>query len=205
MKNNLMFRNYLFHPFEIISQKHLLLYGVILVALSGAINCISSTHFDGILDMHTGLSAPIFIFLLEGFLNALTVTIIFFVLIRMFILKKVSITKILIEQIFARWPLIFLSLISSTAVYQKLMHLLFLKYIKRNSSIIVSSSDYIALGIIFLICIVFFGWMVYLVYSSFRKSACISGVKGVVIFIIGLLFAELISKGFYHLIYSELS
>ncbi len=202
MKNISKFRSYLFQPFKSISHKHLLFFGFISIVLASAINYFSSTHFDGILDVHTGRSAPIIVFLLEGLLNSVTVTIIFFVLIRFFILKPVNVSKLFFEQLFARWPLIFISLFSISEIYQRQMHLLSSKYIEMNNSVLFNSTDYAILGFIFFIYLIFSAWFVYLMYRSFSKSSGISGLKGIGIFILGLLIAEMVLKLFYYLIYS---
>jgi len=71
-----------------------------------------------------------------------------------------------------------------------------------NKNVVFSSTDYTILGFVAFLFIVFIAWFVYLMYRSFSKSGNISVAKGIGLFILGLLFAEVTSKILYFLIFS---
>ena len=55
---------WLFNPFRFIAGFQALLIGLAIILLSGFIGSFGNTHFDGVLDVHKGLSAPVWFFLI---------------------------------------------------------------------------------------------------------------------------------------------
>ena len=56
----------LFNPFVFIAGGQALLLGAITILVAGLIGHAGNTHFDGVLDVHSGASAPLWFFLSEG-------------------------------------------------------------------------------------------------------------------------------------------
>ena len=198
MRNIVILKNYLLRPFGFVSQRNILRLGLAAMILAGSLNSLSYTHFDGILDVHSGKSGPFFAFLLQGFLNSFIVSLTFFILIKFIFMKRVKISHIFVEQIFARWPFIFISLFTLTEVYKRPIKLLSLKYIHMNKDVLITSMDYVVIGFIFFLFLVITAWVVYLMYRSFSNLSQTSGFRGISVFILGLLFAEVISKLIYN-------
>ena len=53
---------WLFNPFTYIAGWQSLFIGLAAIILAGGIGSISSTHFDGVLDTHTGRPAPLWFY-----------------------------------------------------------------------------------------------------------------------------------------------
>mgnify|MGYP006306362973 FL=1 len=66
--------NFLLNPFKYFSRNQMLTIGLAVILLTGIINYFTNTHFDGIFDIHTGKSATIYIFISEGFINLIIIT-----------------------------------------------------------------------------------------------------------------------------------
>ena len=58
-----------FNPFRFIAGFKALLLGLAIILISAFVGSFSNTHFDGVLDVHTGLEAPLWLFFAEGLIN----------------------------------------------------------------------------------------------------------------------------------------
>jgi hypothetical protein len=57
---------WLFNPFIYIAGGRSLLLGIAAILAAGFIGSFSNSHFNGVLDMHSGSAAPLWLILLEG-------------------------------------------------------------------------------------------------------------------------------------------
>ncbi len=55
-------RTWLFNPFHYIAGSQALTIGLGLILAMSLIGAITNSHFDGLLDFHTGRSAPLWVF-----------------------------------------------------------------------------------------------------------------------------------------------
>src|SRR3990167_2249308 len=62
-------RTWLFNPFHYIAGGKALVVGVVLILVAGFIGALSNSHFDGVLDFHTGAAAPVWVFVSEGLID----------------------------------------------------------------------------------------------------------------------------------------
>ena len=67
--NNPKKSTWLFNPFTYVAGWNAILIGLVVILVTGYLGSLSNTHFDGVLDAHTGRSAPIWFFLTTGILN----------------------------------------------------------------------------------------------------------------------------------------
>ncbi len=72
-----MKKNYLFNPFTYIAGWKALAIGWAIMLLTACMAYIGRTHFDGIIDVHAGLPAPFWAFVLDAFI-AWALTVLFF-------------------------------------------------------------------------------------------------------------------------------
>ncbi len=193
--------NLIFDPFGILSLKQSLYYGIAIIFISGLLNSISNTHFDGILDIHTGKPAPLLIFILEGFINLIVVSVVFFTLIKISLTTHVSFFEIFSQQSFARWPFILISFLSLSQFYQDIIRLIYQKYIELDKSVIISSNDFNLFLIILLIMMIISIWSLILMYNSFRRACDKGGIKVILLFITGIIISEILSKFIFLILY----
>src|SRR5512138_3761865 len=69
----------IFNPSVYIAGGQALVIGVLAILLAGLIGSVSNTHFDGVLDTHTGLQVPLWVFLSEGFIDWLCLALVLLV------------------------------------------------------------------------------------------------------------------------------
>lgn len=70
----------LFNPFVYIAGNESLGIGIVVLLLAGLFGALSNTHFDGVLDIHTGASAPLWLFIAESFVNWLSLAVVLWLL-----------------------------------------------------------------------------------------------------------------------------
>ncbi|MHC4215637.1 MAG: hypothetical protein ACYSWP_19995, partial [Planctomycetota bacterium] len=62
-------RSWLFNPFKYIAGFGALGLGMGVIVASAFLGWLGTTHFDGVLDLHIGFEAPVWVFFAEGILN----------------------------------------------------------------------------------------------------------------------------------------
>ena len=193
--------NLIFDPSSILSLKQSLTYGIAIIFISGMINSISNTHFDGILDSHTGKPAPLLVFILEGFINLIVISVVFFTLIKISLTTHVSFLEIFSQQSFARWPFILISFLSLNQFYQDIINLIYQKYIELDKSVILSTNDFNLFIVIIFFMMIIIIWSLILMYNSFRRVCDKGGLKVILLFITGIIISEILSKFVFLMIY----
>src|SRR5271165_4885569 len=101
----------LFNPSVYIAGAQALGLGIAAMLLAGLIGAGGNTHFDGVLDTHTGAAAPLWAFLLEGFIDWLCLGIVLLVLGKIISRTSFRAIDLLGTQALARWPTFIISLI----------------------------------------------------------------------------------------------
>ncbi len=63
---------WLFNPFNYVAGGQALVLGLVAILMAGGFGALSNTHFDGVIDVHSGRAAPLWVFLTEGVINWLS-------------------------------------------------------------------------------------------------------------------------------------
>ena len=101
----------LFNPSVYIAGAQALVLGFAVILLAGLIGAGGNTHFDGVLDAHTGAAAPLWAFLLEGFIDWLCLSVVLLVLGKIISRTSFRAIDLLGTQALARWPTFIISLV----------------------------------------------------------------------------------------------
>jgi hypothetical protein len=182
----------LFNPFVYIAGAKALGFGLAAILLAGLIGSASNTHFDGVLDTHTGAHAPLWFFLTEGIIDWLCLAIVLWLAGKIISQTSFRAVDLFGTQALARWPTLFITVLTLAEPYQRFGREL-IEQLKRGKFQFNSSDAIIffavALAMIPLLC-----WMVALMYRAFSVSCNVKGGKTIVTFIVGLIIAEILSK-----------
>ncbi|MEP6662968.1 MAG: hypothetical protein ABJC04_04815 [Verrucomicrobiota bacterium] len=190
----------LFNPFIHTADVQALWIGLAAILIAGGIGALSDSHFDGVLDFHTGSrSMPLWILFSEGIVNWLCLSAVLVIAGKIISKTAFRMIDVFGTQALARWPSIFLALIV-LPMASKLKGL----NVSQHSQL-EPSTEGMALTIFFgLVMIPFVCWMVLLMYRAFSLCCNVRGAKAIWTFIAGLLLAEILSKiiinGLFHLI-----
>jgi hypothetical protein len=184
----------LFNPSVYVAGRKALLLGWAAIFLAGLLGALGKTHFDGVLDVHTGASAPLWFFVCEGFVAWLCLSAMLLIAAKITGRTAFRLIDIAGTEALARWPTIIISLIALPKGYQRFNTYLADQLLSQHGNIDFVGSDSfvflsVVLGMIVLIC-----WMAFLMYKAYSVSCNLTGPRAVISFIIGLIAAEICSK-----------
>jgi hypothetical protein len=188
------FALWLFNPFRFIAGYQALLIGLAAIILTSLLGSLSNTHFDGVLDVHTGLQVPLWFFLAEGLINWMSLAIPLLLLGLIISRSSFRTIDLIGTQALARFPCLVSAVAFIPFAYARGGEDLTAKFMKSGFSAIATPSLLLTLGLAIIITIPMIIWMVALMYRAYSVSCNIKGLKAIVTFIIGLIGAEVISK-----------
>jgi hypothetical protein len=183
----------LFNPFEYIAGAKSLLLGLAAIVGAGLIGALGHTHFDGVLDAHTGAAAPLWFFLSEGVVDWLCLAVVLLIIGRLISKTSFRTIDMLGTQALARWPALFVSIITLPKAFRTFGQQL-AEQILKQVKIELNTTDAIIFFAVVIAMIPLTCWMVYLMYKSYSVSCNVKGGKAIGTFIGGLIVAEILSK-----------
>ena len=187
-------KTWLFRPFHYIAGAQSLIIGLGAVLAAGWLISFSNTHFDGVLDFHTGMPNVFPGFLLEGLLAWLSLAVVLFILGKLFTKSRFRAIDLFGTQALARWPTLIIAALALLPQYRRGLALMMSFAMNPGGGWQGSPVDALALGLIMLLQIAALVWMVALMYQSYRICTNLRGAKIALSFIGGLLLGETISK-----------
>jgi len=194
LNNNRKLTTTLFNPFVYIAGAQALGLGLGAILLAGLIGSLSNTHFDGVLDTHTGLHVPLWVFLAEGLADWLCLSLVLLIFGKIISNTAFRTIDLLGTQALARWPSLFISLIPLLPAFQRFSHDLVAQLTNPGGTIAYNTPDASIFFAGVTIMLLLLCWEVALMYKSYSVSCNVKGGKAIGTFIAGLLLAEILSK-----------
>ncbi len=187
-------KKWLFNPFIYIAGTKALIIGWAAMLGAAVIGYYSKTHFDGVLDAHSGHAAPMWFYFEDALVDWSLLVVIFYTAGSIFSRSSIRFIDVAGTFALARWVMIFVA-IAGFGVYMPGPNqpVSMEEMMKR-----VMTGPVIVCGLLSLALVV---WMVALMYNAFTTSCNLKGGKAVWSFIIGLIIAEVLSKLILHTIY----
>jgi hypothetical protein len=184
----------LFNPFRFIAGFKALLLGLAIILLSSFIGSFSNTHFDGVLDLHTGAAAPMWFFLVEGLIDWICLAVPLFLFGLIVSRSAFRTIDVLGTQALARWPYLIAALAMLPNANQRVLAYLMSKLIQTAPAAAINPADVLVFGFAMILVVLMTIWMVALMYRAYAVSCNIKGAGAVVTFIVSLIGAEVLSK-----------
>lgn len=184
---------WLFNPFYYVAGAKALVVGVLVIFAAGYIGSLSKSHFDGVLDFHTGAPAPLWAFLVQGFVNWLVMGVLLFCGGKLISRSRMRIVDVFGTQALARFPTLLLVLMALLPVYQRQTERLI--SLTEISPAQLPPADLIAFSLVagvFAICVV--AWMLVLMYRAYAVSCNVGGSKAIALFLVAVILGEVLSK-----------
>jgi hypothetical protein len=204
MTNPNRLSQWLFNPFRFMAGFQALLIGLAIILLSGFIGSLSNAHFDGVLDVHTGRSAPLWFFLAECVIDwiCLAVPLFFFGL----IVSRSSFrfVDVVGTQALARWPYLITAIVMLPNANRRVVEYLVAELTQGNPAVEIGPMDVLVFVFAMLVTVLMVIWMVELMYKAYAVSCNIKGARAVITFIVGLIGAEILSKLVIYLLVNQL-
>jgi hypothetical protein len=192
--DNSQLSEWLFNPFKFIAGGKALLLGLVMVLISGFLGSAGMTHFDGVLDVHTGLEAPVWCFLAEGLANwvCMAVPLFFFGLIMSSSAPRFI--DVFGTQALARGPYLITAVVMLPDANRRFGQYIMLKLDPAAQAPPINYVDLVIFALASVVAILMVVWTVALMYRAYSVSCNVKGPKAIITFIFSLIGAEVLSK-----------
>jgi hypothetical protein len=185
---------WLFNPFRFIAGFKALLLGLAIILISGLVGSFSNTHFDGVLDVHTGAAAKMWFFLAEGLIDWMCPAVLLFLFGLIVSRSSFRTIDVLGTQALARWPYLIAAVAMLPNANRRVLGYIVSKVKETAPAVTINPADVLVFGFAMIAVLLMTIWMIALMYRAYMVSCNIKGAKAVATFIVGLIAAEAISK-----------
>jgi len=182
----------LFKPFEKYSEKTLLLVGIFFTLLGSFFAYVFNIRFDGVIDVHIVPTSLPHQALLDNLVNIFCL-VLFLYISSKYINKKTRLIDIVNAALVARAPYYLLPFFNINGVIQKATDNV-IQFANPELISQISSSNLCILIVFGIIAILFLVWYISLLFNGIKVASNAKGKTPIILFIISLLFAEVLSK-----------
>ena len=193
-KPSIPLSQYLFNPFRILAGSKSLFLGLVIILIAAFVGSLSTTHFDGVLDIHIGLEAPTWLFFAESLINWLCMVLFLFLSALIISRSQWRFIDILGTQALSRWPTLITALVMLPDANLRFSMYLLSKFGQSDASVAISSTDVAIFATSAIIAVLMIIWMVALMYKAYAVSCNVKGAKAIGTFVVSLILAEVVSK-----------
>jgi hypothetical protein len=192
-------KEWLFDPFTYVAGGKALGLGLIAILAAGVLGYFGNTHFDGVFDLHTGRSARVGLFLLEGLVDWLALAITLWIAGKIVSRTTFRAVDLFGTQALARWPTVVAAAVALLPAYQRSTTALneaLMRSLPQKTAFAMPSlppADLVGFIIALVVILATTVFMVALMYRAYSVCCNIRGGKGAVSFIIALVAAEIIA------------
>ena len=200
-------KTWLFNPFHYVAGGRALAFGLLFIALAGILGSLSNSHFDGVLDFHTAMTAPLWIFVSEGLINWVSLVMPLVIAGKIASNSSFRLLDVLGTQALARAPIVIAPLACLLPGYRRLSSQMIhvLKSPPADASLDpgqlilsvftqASLSDIVVYFLATVLTLTSIVWMVALMYRAYVVACNTSGGKSIALFIGAIIVGEVISK-----------
>ncbi len=188
----------LYNPFEIYSEKKLLIAGILFTILGSFLAIMFNGRYDGMLDFHF---YPVDRY--EPFtdnLLAIGCSVLVFFCLGKIINKKTRFIDMLTTSIIARFPLYLLPFFNINNVMIETSDEI-LNMVSAGNESNFETSNIFLLGVFSMILILCIIWFFILLWNGFRIATNAKGMKHILFFVLAIIIGEVISKVLFSVIY----
>lgn len=193
-QQNRTLKQWLFNPFQFIAGGNALLLGLAIMLTAAYLGSWGDVHFDGVLDLHIGKTAPLWFFTAEVLIDWLCLSAV--LLIAAFFLSRTSfrIIDVFGTQALARTPYFLAILVVLPKGFSRFAEYLAAQGMQQPTTITIGSIDVLLFIVGIVVVLLMIIWMVALMYRAYSVSCNIKGGKAIASFIVALVVAETLSK-----------
>jgi hypothetical protein len=187
---------WLFNPFHYLAGGQALGIGVIIIAAAAVVGAASRSHFDGVLDFHTGLEVPPWVFLVEGLIDWLALGILLLAAGKLVSRTHVRALDVFGTQALARAPMLLTAAAALLPGFRRVTDELGRAVLRGGAlwPLEVGAQDVVVFALVLVVALVMLVWMVALMYRAYAVSCNVTGARAIISFIVALLLAEAASK-----------
>lgn len=181
-------RTWLFNPFHFVAGGKALGIGIIVVLVASFNGSVSNSHFDGVLDFHTGFAAPRWFFFAEGLIDWLSLAVLLWVAGLLISRSRMRAIDVFGTTALARFPTLGMAFVAVLPGFQRQTA----RFVAMDLTFLPVDMAVFSIGAIVMVAMLV--WMVLLSYRAFAVSCNVRGAKAVVTFVVATILAEIVSK-----------
>jgi hypothetical protein len=185
---------WLFNPFSFVAGYQALFLGLGIMLISALFGFLGNTHFDGVLDVHKGLKAPLWFFLAESVIDWMSIAMPLFFFGLVASTSSLRMIDVFGTQALARWPYLITSIVMLPKATERFGIYLLSRFTSTAASVTIDYIDMLIFIFAVLVTIIMTVWTVALMYKAYVVSCNIKGARAIVTFIVSLIGAEVLSK-----------
>jgi len=182
----------LFKPFEKYSEQQLLIIGILSLIIGTYLASILNTRFDGAIDMHLVQSTTL-IRVIKDVLISVSCLLLCLFVVGKIINSKTRFVDIFSATIVARIPFYLFLLFNINNFFSNYTQQL-LEFQKSGNPADIDPTALAVVSVVGFLAIGFIVWFFALLWNGFKIATNAKGSKSVLLFIVGILIAEVISK-----------
>ena len=182
-------KQWLFRPFVYIAGVRSLLIGLAVMLVTAVICYFSKTHFDGIIDVHTGRAAAMPVYFAEAAIDWGIPAVLLYISGLIFSTSSIRLIDVAGTLALARWVMILPAIMGFAIHVPAVAPVTVDDVVKSITPVII---------IMGLLCLAISVWMIVLMYHAFATSCNLKGGKAAGVFTVALILSELLSSYIIH-------
>ncbi len=185
-------KTWLFNPFKFIAGNKALWLGIGAMIITAVLCLFGKQHLDGVLDVHTGIITPSYLYFVEPVIDWLCLVLPLYLFGRIFSVSSIRFIDVAGTSALARYPMFFAVLLTIIFFPNQFNQAKDpLKFINDIQTHPVLLAQILVLG---LLSVTFIVWTVALMYNAYSISTNLKGPKAAWSFIASIIIAEILSK-----------
>lgn len=184
----------IFNPFEKIAGAKSLLLGLAAVVLAGVTGYLSKTHFDGILNVHSGIQSEWYVHIAEPMLSVAVIALWFLLFAIIFGKQNVRVVDVVGTQFFAFIPLVPASLLGFFEVSEVFAEALQTFVANPGGGLEVSDAQMVSFIGLMVVVVLLTVWSAVWIYNGFKVAANLPRPVHIPVYISGLIVGMLVPK-----------
>ncbi|MGF7138675.1 hypothetical protein [Roseimarinus sediminis] len=182
------------NPFEKIAGAKSLFIGMAAVMVAGIMGYLSKTHFDGILNVHSGMQSEWFVHIAEPMLSIAVIALWFLLFAIIFGKQNVRAIDVVGTQFFAFIPLVPASLLGFFEVTEVISQALQQFVADPTGRLEVSDAQMVSFIGLMIIVLLLTVWSAVWIYNGFKVAANLPRPVHIPVYISGLIVGMLVPK-----------
>jgi hypothetical protein len=162
--------------------------------ITAFVGSLGSTHFDGVIDVHIGQKAPMWLFFVESLIDWLCMVL--FLLLSALLISRLQwrFIDILGTQALSRWPTLLTAIVMLPDANRRFADYLMSKISQSGAAAATNYMDAFIFVVAAIVALLMMIWMIVLMYKAYAVSCNVKGAKAIGTFIASLILAEIVSK-----------
>jgi hypothetical protein len=188
--------NKFWNPFTYLAGGKALLIGLLGIITAAFLGYVGAVHFDGVIDIHSGVTASYWVFVAEGLVNVLSISFVMYVAALVVSPSKVRVVDIVGTQAFARLPLLLPVAAGSVFPLNRMDDYALYRFAHIGEKVVLSNIEIAGFILFSLTTLVAMVWLIIWMYQGYKVSANLRGAKSILSFVVAVLLAEVIAVVF---------